>query len=35
MKDGKIIVVRDGMTQDEFKEENRIEHYRMLNKMLK
>jgi len=34
MQDGKIVVVRDGMTQDEFREENRIEHYKMLNRML-
>ena len=34
MQDGKLIVVRDGMTRDEFIEEDRIEHYKMLNKLL-
>ena len=34
MQDGKLIVVRDGMTRDEFMEEDRIEHYKMLNRML-
>jgi hypothetical protein len=35
MQDGKLIVVRDGMTRDEFIEEDRIEHYKMLNRLLK
>lgn len=34
MQDGKIVVVRDGMTLDEFKEEDRIQHYKMLNRLL-
>jgi hypothetical protein len=34
MQDGTLIVVRDGMTRDEFIEEDRIEHYKMLNRML-
>jgi hypothetical protein len=34
MQDGKLIVVKDGMTRDEFMEQDRIEHYKMLNRML-
>ncbi|HSD93800.1 MAG TPA: hypothetical protein VLA94_00080 [Syntrophales bacterium] len=34
LQDGKIVVVREGMTLDEFKEQDRIEHYKMLNRML-
>jgi len=35
LQDGKIVVVREGMTRDEFMKEDEIEHYRMLNRMLK
>lgn len=34
MQDGKIAVVRDGMTREEFMKEDEIEHYRMLNRIL-
>jgi hypothetical protein len=34
MQDGKLIVVRDGITRDEFMEMDRIEHYKMINRML-
>jgi hypothetical protein len=34
LQDGKIVVVRDGMTRDEFMKEDDIEHYKMLNRML-
>jgi hypothetical protein len=34
MQDGKLIVVRDGMTREEFMKEDEIEHYKMLNRML-
>ena len=35
LQDGKIVVVRDGMTRDEFMKEDEIEHYKKLNRMLK
>jgi major membrane immunogen (membrane-anchored lipoprotein) len=34
LQDGKIVVVREGMTREEFMKEDDLEHYKMLNRML-
>lgn len=35
MQDGKMMIVKDGMTREEFMEQDRVEHYKMLNRILK
>ncbi len=34
VRDGKLTVVKEGMSREEFMEQNRIEHYKMLNRMM-
>jgi hypothetical protein len=34
VKDGKLTVVKEGMSREEFFEQDRIEHYKMLNRMM-